>query len=295
MVGRRSKIAKYLLGRMTEGESAAFARKYFEDDVLFEEVLSLENDLIDQYVRGELGQSERSALESYLRRIPDGKLKVDFARALMRGVESARTMGAKEFVLKRQGLRGRTGLLAIGALCLVLVSMSILAARFVKQLSELKRTNVQRQELEARLRGAEQELESMRDKVQKGTLVRESQLPEVVEASTNLPEVILRPGGARAGVPPLTIAIPKAHIVFRIKLDSEAAYASYIVWLQTMDGRVIWRSQSLRPGRGEARSVVASIPEAVLRRDAYKLTLFAKASQGASQETGEWFFKVRRQ
>ncbi len=79
----RQMLIAYLLGKLPESEQEEVAARYFEDDVLFDQLLEVEDDLLNQYVRGWLGNNERSAFERYLKRLPDGQHKVAVAAALM--------------------------------------------------------------------------------------------------------------------------------------------------------------------------------------------------------------------
>lgn len=78
----RQKLVAYLLGTLPEEEREELAERYFVDDALYEQLLEIETDLIDRYVRGQLSAEDRRRLESYLNSLPDGQNKVAVARAL---------------------------------------------------------------------------------------------------------------------------------------------------------------------------------------------------------------------
>ncbi len=80
--GQQERALRYLLGQMSEAETIAFEEEYFQDDNLFEQMVDIENDLVDSYVRGELSETERRQFENgYLGSSPKRK-HVRFARAL---------------------------------------------------------------------------------------------------------------------------------------------------------------------------------------------------------------------
>jgi hypothetical protein len=62
-IRREERAIRYLLGRMSEHEENEFEAQYFADDNLFEEMVGLENELIDSYVRGELSEPDRRQFE----------------------------------------------------------------------------------------------------------------------------------------------------------------------------------------------------------------------------------------
>jgi len=82
---RRMLIA-YILATMPEADRLALAERYLADDELFDQLIMVENDLLDQYVRGRLGPQERTGFERYLHRLPDAQHKIGVATALMKVV-----------------------------------------------------------------------------------------------------------------------------------------------------------------------------------------------------------------
>ena len=59
-------MQQYLLGRLPEEEEAELERRYLADDALFEELLAIEDDLRDAYVRGELSMPDHDAFQQRL-------------------------------------------------------------------------------------------------------------------------------------------------------------------------------------------------------------------------------------
>src|SRR5262249_18595677 len=78
----------YILGTMLEADRLALAERYFADDELFDQLLVVEADLLNQYVCGRLGPEERTRFERYLQYIPDRQHKIGVASALMRVVSA---------------------------------------------------------------------------------------------------------------------------------------------------------------------------------------------------------------
>ena len=77
-------MAQYLLGQLPEEEQAELERRYLADDTLFEELLAIEDDLRDAYVRGELSRPDREAFEQRLLTAPSQRQEQEFARTLCR-------------------------------------------------------------------------------------------------------------------------------------------------------------------------------------------------------------------
>jgi len=68
---QREIIRRYILGDLTEAARAELAERYFMDEELFDEVLDVESELLDQFVRGELSADERKKFNDYLTLLPD--------------------------------------------------------------------------------------------------------------------------------------------------------------------------------------------------------------------------------
>lgn len=77
-----SLMRKYLLGDLPKEERTRIEDEYFTHAGRFEELVGVENDLIDSYVRGTLSDSERQQFEHHYANRPDRRARIDFATAL---------------------------------------------------------------------------------------------------------------------------------------------------------------------------------------------------------------------
>ena len=75
-------MRKYLLDDLTAEERSRVEDEYFADSDRFEELVGIENDLIDSYVRGSLSDSERRQFEEHYASRPERRERIDFAKAL---------------------------------------------------------------------------------------------------------------------------------------------------------------------------------------------------------------------
>jgi hypothetical protein len=66
------------------------------DDGLYELLLAVEEELIDEYLSGTLTGSPASSFLQYLESLPDGRKRVEFARNLKRDLAHARTIRGSE-------------------------------------------------------------------------------------------------------------------------------------------------------------------------------------------------------
>jgi len=75
-------IQRYLLGELTEVEQEALEQRYFNDRLLFEQMVQAENALVDRYARGLLSPEVRDRFESYYLAHPKRRERARFAEAL---------------------------------------------------------------------------------------------------------------------------------------------------------------------------------------------------------------------
>src|SRR5687767_11580679 len=91
---QRAILRKYLLGKLSEAERSQLADRYFVDEELFDELLDVENELLDQYVLRQLSPEERKNFSDYLGQLPDGASKLATAYALMEAANELREVPA---------------------------------------------------------------------------------------------------------------------------------------------------------------------------------------------------------
>ena len=75
-------MTRYLLGELSEQEQAALEKRYFADREVFNQLLQVEGELVDDHARGQLSTEMRQRFErSYLTH-PSRRERVEFAKAL---------------------------------------------------------------------------------------------------------------------------------------------------------------------------------------------------------------------
>jgi hypothetical protein len=76
----------YLLGTLPAEEAEALEERYFTDESGFEEVVLAEDDLIDEYLDGELPEESRHVFEARLQERPELMARLDARRRLTRAL-----------------------------------------------------------------------------------------------------------------------------------------------------------------------------------------------------------------
>lgn len=79
-------VRQYLLGTLSPEQLPEFEGRLLTDGELYEELLMAEDELVDQFLSGELSAPERARIETHFLRAPQRQQHLRFARALRRYV-----------------------------------------------------------------------------------------------------------------------------------------------------------------------------------------------------------------
>jgi hypothetical protein len=63
MTKKQDVLERYLLGEVSDDERSEIEQGYFADDAFFDQLLDVQNDLVDSYVRGTLPPADRKRFE----------------------------------------------------------------------------------------------------------------------------------------------------------------------------------------------------------------------------------------
>src|SRR6185503_13780299 len=316
-------IARYLLGELTEEQQVEIEDRAFSDKESLATITEVENDLIDEYVRGELSAAERQRFESRFLASAERRKRVEFARAL-RTVVSESTGQEKKVVQKAatwswreslyaflNGLNPAARLAFVAAMVLLVVGAAWLFAetlRLRRQVTQLQAENQSRQgfqqaldqerkrndELNARLDQEKQQREQTDESLR--------QLTEIAEATNPAPPPViasltLLPGLSRGGnhKPSLALSNDARLVRLQIGIDPDEQYNTFAVELRTLAGRQVWNRENLtaRTRRG-TRAVGLTLPATVLKSGEYELRLRGLTESGAAEDVGFYYFNVTR-
>jgi hypothetical protein len=322
---QREIIRRYILGELTEAASTELAERYFVDEELFDEVLDVENELVDQFVREQLSADERKKFGDYLRRLPDGPSKLATAFALMKAVDAARDVApvpssgaARNLAPKARTLwellfGGRPLLQYAAATILIgfavaLVYLMVVQRHMRGDVENLRGERNQAQQQKGRQeQTAQQEQAVQRERIQQ----LEQELAEARQqqeqnrtksessktTGTVLASLILTPALRSSDVKPdsLTLTAVARTVTLIAPLPKEERIASYKAVLQTTEGKDVLEQDGLRPQPSNGLRVVRlSLPAARLTSESYKLTLQGKAADGIEIAQDYYFNVVRK-
>jgi hypothetical protein len=254
-------LRQYLLGALAEEERARIEADALHDDGRFEELLALEDELFHDYARGGLSDVERGQFEARFLSTPEGRDRMDAARALMDrlGPADARRPGAAPASLRW---------LAAAAALLVAAGTAWLGWRASQ----------------ARVREAGLPTAPPSIRPSAGPPVTPSAAPVRVIALALSPG-LLRSGGAAPRV--VLPATGEATLRLTLTLPPASRHQRYAASLQSPDGLTVWSGAAAPDGR----TVTVDVPVRAVPENDYEVVLRALTATG-SQEVASYPLRV---
>jgi anti-sigma-K factor RskA len=316
-------ITQYLLGELPEEQQVEIEDRAFSDKDYLASITSAENDLIDEYVRGELSAADRQRFETHFLASAERRKRVEFATAL-RTVVSESTAPEKNVIhdVRRWSWRDSlyaflNGLnpaarLAFGAAAVLMILgaawLFYETLRLQRQVNQLQAEKQSGQGLQQALDAERKRNEELNARLSQEKQQREQtdeslrQLTETPEATKPAPPPVfasltLLPGLSRGGdqKPNLDLSNDVRLVRLQIGIDPEEQYKSFAVELRTLAGHQVWNRENLAPRtRRETRAIGLTLPAAVLKSGEYELRLRGLTDGGASEDVGFYYFNVRK-
>jgi hypothetical protein len=317
-------IARYLLGELPEEQQVEIEDRAFQDKEYLASITAVENDLIDEYVRHELSETERRMFESRFLASAERRKRVEFATALARvpsqkrvtekAVVSTATVtwrDSLEAFIRGLNPAGRFAMAAV--ILLIMIGgawLMIQTLRMRNQLTQLQAENQSRQserqalerqvelerkqnaELSARLNQEKQQREQSDDSLRELSETGDTTNPPPRPVIASL---LLLPGLSRGGSEKPRLVLPADARLARLQIgiEPEEQYKAFAVELRTVAGRQVWTRENLivRNRRG-ARAVTLMLPATVLKPGEYELRLKGVAEGGNTEDVGFYYFSV---
>ena len=307
-------VARYLLGDLPEEQQVEIEDRAFADQEYLALIRAVENDLIDEYVRRELSETDRRKFESRFLVSAERRKRVEFARALARvPVALERTVVSQpaQWTWRDSLYAFFVGLNPAVKFAMVGVMLFFFSGgvwllgetmRLRNQLAQLQSQNQTRQnelqqqvaELNAQLTQEKQQREQSDESLR--------QLSETGDETTPAPRPViasltLLPGLSRGGSEKssLVLAADARLVRLQIGIDPDEPYKTFAVELRTSAGRHVWTRENLTARtRGKARSITLTLPATAVKPGDYELRLTTRDEGGASQDIGFYYFNVKK-
>lgn len=318
-------IARYLLGDLSEAESAQLEDSSFFNPEQLEELRSVENDLIDEYARGELPAKERAKFERLFLTNPERRQRVEFALALAR-VSS--NQGSSTSLINREGTRTFRdffpSLFRVPRQALIYATAALTVTVLIGSWWLYTRTNSRNEQVVSRQASGQEQAAPVKgppgpspeatprsqppENAREGSSqpARNENVPTdnrngargSSQADATVATFILLPGTPRSSGERTKLVIPHGRQLVRLKLELEehdaVSYQSFAAELSHANSERAWGSGTLSLQRN--RTLMLSIPVSSLPAADYDLTLRGRAARGRTFETlGYYYLTIVRE
>jgi hypothetical protein len=313
----KGEVAKYLLGEMSDSQQARFEESFFHNSELSEILSDAENDLTDQYVRGELSAHERELFEGRFLVSERRREKVELARVLLdlqtRDEASPQTVRADRSWWKSIAaairIPGGAPSYALAAVALLLLVGGLWLFSEVRQLrqevaqlgAERDAQTKQNNQLLGQLTEQDKQRQDMAaqiDQLEQRLAEHDKESPTTDRGPGNLPALLvfsLFPS-SRGESGSRELAVPPDSRAIRLKVNIRPGddYPSYQVTLQTTSGREIRRWNDVKAASvSTAHAVFVDLPSSLLEKGSYELAL-SGSSHGRVVPLAYYYFSVSK-
>jgi hypothetical protein len=308
---QRERMARYLLGEMSEEERVTFESQYAADRDLFEELVDVENDLVDRYARGRLTEAHRKHFERYYMATPKRRERAELAKSLahfISGYDAQEKAGASDTRDREHDLlRGSVGMFPLGLpfprvriAAVLIVCIAIAAA-----LGFLLIDNLRLHHELADMQAARNNLQTEKGALLFQIAALRQQLQEVpniapdtvdLHPPTEIAVLTLAAGQARNGEEENRLVIFRGwtrSVRLQLKLD-QRQYTSYAVSLEAADRGIVWRRTGLKRKmtRRQGAIVTAELPANDLKSGDYVVNLSGTAASGIDENVDAYLFRA---
>jgi hypothetical protein len=309
-------IRQYLLGELSEKEQVEIEDRAFEDQSVLEQILAVEQDLIDDYVSGDIPEENLHRFQNHFLASAERKKKVTFAKTLATvvnenpapviDVAAAPSWQAKltafftRPVIAYSFAAASLVLFIVGSWLVVdriRLGSQIAQFRAIQESQTAQNHQLEKDLVDERLRN--QELMANRGATPLQTPTPKLQPENPPQPTTPTSPVVvalsLLPGISRGGnsLPQLAIAKDVNLVRLQIGIDPKENYRRYRVELRTENGRQV-SAQGNLSARGGSRgmSIPLNVPASVLGNGRYELTLKGITESGTTEDVGFYYFDV---
>jgi len=248
------RIRQYLLGLIAPEEGSQLEERLLTDNVLYEELLIVEDELIDQHLAGRLAAAEQKSFESHFLNAPERQRKLRFARSLQKYVSHAGQ--------KTSELPAKKPVFSLWPFSKPVLAYSAAAAALLLVIGI--------------------------------SWILLHQGGSTVPQHGRLLAVVLTPGGTRDGGEVKRFVLPPdvGSVQFALQLPGES-YKSYSARLETAEGQIIETRENLVPEVVDGKKVISiQLPAQALYRADFQIKLVGVTAEGQKEPIGNYPFRI---
>ena len=318
-------MVRYLFGELTEEGQSQIEEQFLTDNEYFEQLRSVEDALIDDYVQGALNEYERRKVEELLLSSPRQASEIGFVRDLISSISEKPSVEENEqrptqvkhsgklksllAILHTRNPGNRYSLavtlvLIVLGLCMVIWNLAL--QKRIKQMEARQAVLEQRdRELQGQINEQQNDREAIakelesesrrRDQLEQDLIALQESRPLISSSDVETIELntaSVSRGGGELRVVRIHSGVSRLQI--RIDLGKEDYYKSYSAVIRTFEGREIWSKDQISPARANPGRLVLTLTASLFANDDYTLTLKGRAEDGGTLEIRDYSFRVRR-
>ena len=304
---QRAMLRKYLLGELPELKRSQLADRYFVDEKLFDDLLEIENELLDQYVSGRLSVEEQKQFRNYLVSLPDGSTKLATAYALK---EAGNEIGfpplapVNAWSIFRAALSNKY-IVRYASAAIIIAVLCGLAYLIISQRAlrrEVEQLRVEQTQTQQQARTAQENEATLRDR----NLQLERELAQLQEQKNQqdntrdgpvLAVHVFSPALRSSSTPDsITIFDTTKSVLLVMPIPEDEDITTYNAMLRTTGGQLVWRNEQIKPQQSrQGRTASLRLPAARLTQSTYKLTLQGKTTDGLEIAHDFYFNIIRKE
>jgi len=303
---------KYLLGMLSDDESAQFEQRYSVDDELFEAIEVEEDELVDAYVRKVLSSSDRKRFEKSLVDSKRLRERVAFGQVLLAkaSTQSQKVSWWNRFINRFAFPAAVKTALASGVVIVVLGGVSFQWMRLREQSKQLA---AERSVLEQQKRRLEQQIAEVQSNAQQIKLELENRKADLEKLNQELESTKQKLAQAQQapGAPifatltlfassarsvndgeQLVISSPNTIAKLNLILDADE-HSTYRVSIGSADGRTPILRQGLKAsGPASERTVSLQFPASKLQPADYAVNVSGRTPSGSYEPLADYRFRL---
>jgi hypothetical protein len=318
-------IRRYLLGEIAEQDRHLIEVRLLTDPQYFNQLVRVEEELTDRYVRRELSQHEREMFEDHFMNAPQRREDVAFTMALHRYVSSeasgrpAVATGHRAWIafltdLSPRWRMARNASLACAALFLTVTVALLLmkSARLQRRLSEVMAEQTESRRLGQELKRSLDEQRSRSEDLARQIGISRGRLAELdreiaglskaagpTQTEAGVVSLALFPGLGRDAADTAqtrTVILAPGARSLRLELWTDhTSPARYRAEALTAEGELVWSRDALGERSTKiGKAVVITLPVALFTRKAYLIRLSAAAAGDNYERIGSYYFDIIR-
>ena len=287
-------LIQYVLGLLPDEATEQLDEASIADDEIAARLRSVETDLVDSYVRGQLAGATLERFESYYLSSPRRRQNTRTAASFVRAIDRPTTDVALEKWANRLTRPANLARFGVAAALILLVAGMLLvrATRPSSEQTVRLGTSVAPPTKESTpASGDDQKAAAAPGPTPAAPAspsTRDIQRPSPGQI---VAVALLPPTREVAPVPTLVVPADADRVRFELQLESND-FPRYRVGLKDIaTGRVVWRSDWMQASADQA-SVSAVVPAALLRPQHYSLDLTGQVSTGREQVIGSYTVRI---